>query len=54
MLEQLDKDPIKIPFSSRNEMMFMLLKEWETLEIDTKMEFKRVRCVGQTICPYWR
>ena len=40
MLEQLEKDPIKIPSPSRNEMMSMLLQAWETLEIDTKREFK--------------
>ena len=40
MLEQLEKDPIKIPSPSRNEMMSMLLQAWETLEIDTEGEFK--------------
>ena len=40
MLEQLEKDPIKIPSPSRSEMMSMLLQAWETLEIDTKREFK--------------
>ena len=40
MLEQLEKDPIKIPSPSRNEMISMLLQAWETLEIDTKREFK--------------
>ena len=40
MLEQLEKDPIKIPSPSRSEMMFMLLQAWKTLEIDTKREFK--------------
>ena len=40
MLEQLEKDLIKIPSPSRNEMMCMLLQAWETLEIDTKTEFK--------------
>ena len=38
-LEQLKKDPIKIPSSSQNETMCMLLQAWETLEIDTKREF---------------
>lgn len=28
------------PFSFRNEMMSMLLEAWETLQIDTKKEFK--------------
>ena len=40
MLEQLEEDPIKIPFPSRSEMMSMLLQVWETLEIDTKRKFK--------------
>ena len=40
MLEQLEKDPIKITSPSRNEMMSMLLQMWETLEIHTKREFK--------------
>ena len=40
MLEQLEEDPIKIAFPSRSEMMSMLLQAWETLEIDTKREFK--------------
>ena len=40
MLEQLEKDPIKISSPSRNEMMSMLLQAWETLEIDTIREFK--------------
>ena len=40
MLEQLEKDRIKIPSPSRIEMMSMLLQAWETLEIDTKREFK--------------
>ena len=40
MLEQLEKDPTKIPSPSRNEMMSMLLKAWESLQIDTKKEFK--------------
>ena len=39
-MEQLEKDPIKTSSPSRNEMMFMLLHAWETLEIDTKREFK--------------
>ena len=36
MLEQLEKDPVKISSPSRNEMMSILLQAWETLEIDTK------------------
>ena len=36
MLEQLEKDPIKISSPSRSEMMSLLLQAWETLEIDTK------------------
>ena len=40
MLEQLEKDPIKILSLSRKEMMSMLLQVWETLKIDTKREFK--------------
>ena len=40
MLEQREKDPIKISFPSRNEMMLMLLQAWGRLEIDTKSEFK--------------
>ena len=39
-LEQLEKDPIKIPSPSRNEKMCMLLQAWETLEIDTKRQSK--------------
>ena len=40
MMEQLEKNPIKIPSPSQNDMMPMLLQAWETLEIDTKREFK--------------
>ena len=40
MLEQLEKDPIKIPSPLQIEMMPMLLQAWKTLEIDTKTEFK--------------
>ena len=40
MLEQIEKDPIKIPSPSRNEMISMLLQAWETLANDTKIEFK--------------
>ena len=40
MLEQLEKDPTKIPSPSRNEMMSMILEAWESLQIDTKKEFK--------------
>ena len=40
MLEQLEKDLTKIPSPSRNEMMSMLLEALESLQIDTKKEFK--------------
>ena len=40
MLEQLEKDPIKISSLLRNEMMYVLLQAWKTLEFDTKGEFK--------------
>ena len=40
MLEQLEKDPVKIPSPSRDEMMSMLLKAWESLQTDIKREFK--------------
>ena len=40
MLEQLEKDPIKIPSPSRNEMMSMLLQAWESLQVDTERAFK--------------
>ena len=40
MLEQLNNDPKKIPSPSRNEMMLMLLKPWELLDIDTESEFQ--------------
>ena len=40
MREQLEKDPIKIPSPSRNEMMSILLQAWKTLKFDTKREFK--------------
>ena len=40
MLEQLEKDRIKIPSPLRNGMMSMLLQAWETLEIGIKREFK--------------
>ena len=40
IIEQLKKDSIKSSSYSRNEMMFMLLHAWETLEIDSKREFK--------------
>ena len=42
MLEQLGKDPIKIPSPARNNIMSMFLQAWETLEIDTKREFKSI------------
>ena len=38
MQEQLEKDPVKITSPSLNEMMFMSLQAWETLEIDTKRD----------------
>lgn len=40
MLEQLKKDPNKTTSLSRNEMMHMLLRSWELLQIDTQREFK--------------
>ena len=40
MLQQLEKDTIEIPSPLPNEMMCMVLKAWETLEIDTQREFK--------------
>ena len=40
ILEQLEKDPIKIPSPLQNEMMSMLLQAWETLACDTKRDFK--------------
>ena len=40
IIEQLKKDSIKSSSYSRNEMMFMLLHAWETLEIDSKRELK--------------
>ena len=40
IMEQIKKDPIKSSSYSRNEMVFMLLHAWETLEIDSKREFK--------------
>ena len=40
MLEQLKKDPNKITSLSRNEMMHILLRSWELLQIDTQREFK--------------
>ena len=40
MLEQLNNDPNKIPSPSRGEMMRMLLKAWELLNVDTEREFK--------------
>ena len=38
--KDLEKDPVKIPSPSRDEMMSMLLKAWESLQIDIKREFK--------------
>ena len=38
LLEQLEKDPIKISSPSRNKMMSMLLQAWEIREIDTERE----------------
>ena len=40
LMLKLEQDPIKIPSASRNEMMFMLLQAWETLEVDSRREFK--------------
>ena len=40
MLEQLNNDPNKILSPSRDEMMRMLLKSWELLDVDTEREFK--------------
>ena len=40
MLKQLNNDPNKIPSPSRDEMMRMLLKAWELLDVDTGREFK--------------
>ena len=40
MLEQLNNDSNKIPSSSRNEIMCMLLKARELLDVDTEREFK--------------
>ena len=40
MLEQLNNDPNKIPSPSWDEMMRMLLKTWELLDVDTEKEFK--------------
>ena len=40
MLEQLEKDPNKIFYSSRNETMSRLLQVWETFEIVTNRDFK--------------
>ena len=49
MLEQLEKDPIKVPSPSRNGMMSMLLQVWETLETIRDKRIRRVRsCVKWT------
>ena len=40
MLEQLNNDPNKIPSPLLDEMMRMLLKAWELLDVDTEREFK--------------
>ena len=40
MLEQINNDPNKIPSPSRDEIMRMLLKAWELLDVDTEREFK--------------
>ena len=42
MQEQLEKDPVKITSPLLNEMMFMSLQAWETLEIDTKRDFNQL------------
>ena len=40
MLDQLKDDPKKIPSPSRNDMMRMLLRAWDLLDVDTEKEFK--------------
>ena len=40
MLEQHNNDPNKIPSPSRDEMMRMVLKAWEPLDVDSEREFK--------------
>ena len=40
MLEQLEKDPVKILSPSQNEIMSMLSQAWKRLEIDNKRKFK--------------
>ena len=40
MLEQLEKDPIKILSPPQNEMISMLSQALETLEIDNTREYK--------------
>ena len=42
MQEQLEKDPVKMTSPSLNEMMFMSLQAWKTLEIDTKRDFNQL------------
>ena len=36
MLDQLKDDPKKIPSPSRNDMIRMLLKAWDLLDVDTE------------------
>ena len=56
MLEQLNNDPNKIPSPSRNEMMRMLLKTWELLDVDTERELNpylsQMHWTGQEIIFY--
>ena len=40
MLEELNNDRNKIPSPPRDEMMRMLLKAWELLDVDTERGFK--------------
>jgi len=42
MLEKLNEEPGKIFSPSRDEMMSMLLKAWEMLDVDTAKEFKKL------------
>ena len=39
-LEEIEKDPVKIPYLLRNEVISMFLQAWQTLEIATNREFK--------------
>ena len=42
MLKKLTEEPGKIPSHSRDEMMSMLSKAWNILDVDTAKEFKRL------------